>query len=747
VRHILFFFLGAFAAVVYGQNQRVVDSLHSKLAALTDDTLRVNLLNELAWEYRYSSPDTALQYGSKALMLARSLGYKLGEAEALYQTGNIHRYQGRYVQAIEVYTEGIRISENVGDKRALAKGYDMIGGMLRIQGNFSTATDYYQRSLKLTDEVGDVRGQIAALISLGVIKRQLHQYNEALPIFEDAFARARQIKDRQGEAIALNCLGQVRFDQGLLPEAMSFYQRSLFLKLQIGDKRGMAITHNCIAQVYIKSRRNTEAKAEAQAAIITARSIGLPEEVRDAFETLYRAYDAEGDFRNAYFYHLRYTTLKDSLLDAEKSRRIGGLESAYQLQKKQIQIEKLEQTQFLQRWVIVAVVLFLVFGGFFIVGLWRVNKRRAVLYQELRLRNEEIYKANAKLNGTLDELHATQDQLVASEKMVALGRLVANVAHEINTPLGVIRAMASKLGGVMPQVLEELPSFMQTLDAEAANLFSEALVAGNAVDFSLLSTREERQVKRKLEEELAVLNIQRPSEFAVLLLSAGIMQPAAFLPLLRHPRATELLRMASRVKQLRTGLNDISLATDKTRRVVYALKSFSVNETRRTIALVNIRESVEGVLHLYYGQLQGIELERAWLHEAVVQADPYELEIVWMHLLFNAIQALAGKGQIRITLKAAPTDKPMYAQLSVADNGPGITQTLLQRIFEPFFTTRPEGEGSGLGLYVSRKIVVEHHGGTLDVESTPGNTVFTVTLPLHVPAYAAMGGLSLAPTV
>jgi signal transduction histidine kinase len=103
-----------------------------------------------------------------------------------------------------------------------------------------------------------------------------------------------------------------------------------------------------------------------------------------------------------------------------------------------------------------------------------------------------------------------------------------------------------------------------------------------------------------------------------------------------------------------------------------------------------------------------------------------ELNQVWTNLIDNAVQAMNGHGTLTIRT-SMDGDR---VRVEVGDTGPGVPEKLRQRIFEPFFTTKPVGQGTGLGLDISYRIVVGRHGGDLTVESQPGDTRFIVRLPL-----------------
>jgi signal transduction histidine kinase len=113
-----------------------------------------------------------------------------------------------------------------------------------------------------------------------------------------------------------------------------------------------------------------------------------------------------------------------------------------------------------------------------------------------------------------------------------------------------------------------------------------------------------------------------------------------------------------------------------------------------------------------------------------IPAHPAELNQVWTNLIDNAVQAMNGEGTL--TLRTARDGDRVLVE--VGDTGPGIPPELRHRVFEPFFTTKPVGEGTGLGLDISYRIVVNGHGGDISVTSQPGDTRFQVRLPLSEPA-------------
>ncbi|HEY3476638.1 MAG TPA: ATP-binding protein, partial [Anaerolineales bacterium] len=111
-----------------------------------------------------------------------------------------------------------------------------------------------------------------------------------------------------------------------------------------------------------------------------------------------------------------------------------------------------------------------------------------------------------------------------------------------------------------------------------------------------------------------------------------------------------------------------------------------------------------------------------------IEAYASELNQVWTNIIDNAVDAMKGKGEIKI--RTYEQDQRVVVEIS--DNGPGIPEEIQPRIFEPFFTTKAPGQGTGLGLHICHDIIVNRHHGQLLVESRPGETTFTVILPRQI---------------
>ena len=378
-----------------------------------------------------------------------------------------------------------------------------------------------------------------------------------------------------------------------------------------------------------------------------------------------------------------------------------------------------------------------------VANLTRLERARAELEVQVQSRTRSLQDA-------LETLRSAQGQLVQAEKMASLGQLVANVAHEINTPIGAVRASGRNIADALARVLAELPELLSTLAPPTREALL-ALIAEASRPAAPLSSREERALLRRLTQALSSdaigegLADPRASAEALLHLRAT-EDPARHLALLRHPQAERLLAAAQDVATLVSNSENINEAVERVSKIVFALKTYShgsrTGSGEAALQPTDLAEGLDTVLTLYQHALrQGVELQRDWAPTPPIEGRPDELNQVWTNLIHNALQAMDHQGTLSVSLHPEGDE----AVVTIADTGCGIPTELRGRIFEPFFTTKPAGEGSGLGLDIARGIVARHQGRiTVDSEVGVGSR-FTVHLPLRQAEAAGPAGPASGP--
>jgi predicted ATPase len=357
----------------------------------------------------------------------------------------------------------------------------------------------------------------------------------------------------------------------------------------------------------------------------------------------------------------------------------------------------------------------------------RLENYNRTLEQQVAQRTQQLQHKNQELAQTLTELKTTQDGLIQSEKMAALGQLVAGIAHEINTPLGAIRAAIGNTDKALETSLSQLPQLLPQLNQQQQTDFFSFLEQALGTQTSL-STREKRQIKRRLTQQLESHEISNPKQLAHLLTEGGLHQSVdSQLSLLQTPQANQIVQIAYDIARLHTNSQNINNAVERASKIVFALKSYARYDHSGEKQVVQITEGIEMVLELYHNYLKkGVTVVRQYQPVPEIACYPDELVQVWTNLIHNAVQAMDSKGTLRISV--GQHNQEIVVEFT--DSGAGIPLDIQDKIFQPFFTTKVAGEGSGLGLDIVQKIVAKHQG-SITFDSVPGSTTFTLTLPLQ----------------
>jgi signal transduction histidine kinase len=325
-----------------------------------------------------------------------------------------------------------------------------------------------------------------------------------------------------------------------------------------------------------------------------------------------------------------------------------------------------------------------------------------------------------------------QEAINQRERLLALGSLTAGLTHELNNPAAAavsatsalrerVAGMRSKLkmiaaGKYDPAKLEPLIALQQKAAERVAK----------APDLDPMETSDrEDEVCDWLEDhgcrdawQLAPVFVQGGLysdwlEEVFATVGEDMLEPT--LRWLNYTVETELL------------MNEIEDSTTRVSTLVGAAKQYSQLD-RAPFQVVDVHDLLSSTLLMMSAKLKGITVVKRY-DKTLPQIPAYaaELNQVWTNVVDNAAQAMHGQGTLTVTT-ARDGDRIL---VEIGDTGPGIPADVKNRIFEPFFTTKPVGEGTGLGLDIAWRIVVNKHGGDIRVESVPGDTRFQVRLPIQ----------------
>jgi two-component system NtrC family sensor kinase len=286
----------------------------------------------------------------------------------------------------------------------------------------------------------------------------------------------------------------------------------------------------------------------------------------------------------------------------------------------------------------------------------------------LNTANLDLTTTNETLHKTVEDLKATQDQLIQAEKMASLGQLTAGIAHEINNPINFVSANIQPLKEDLNDVLKMVQAYEKIVREK-------------------IPERDSLEV-RKLEQEM---------------------------------------KMDVTLKEVNDLLKGMEEGAKRTAEIVKGLRNFSRLD-QNVFLSANLNESLDSCLVLLNNSYKNrIQIVRQFGEIPEVDCLPGQINQVFMNVLSNAIQAIPAEGTI--TIKTWQVSD--HVKISIRDTGLGMTEEVQKKIFDPFFTTKGIGKGTGLGMSISFGII-QKHNGEIELISKPGEgSEFIITVPIN----------------
>ena len=354
--------------------------------------------------------------------------------------------------------------------------------------------------------------------------------------------------------------------------------------------------------------------------------------------------------------------------------------------------------------------------------------------QALATAKRRLARRESDYEGIVSNLKDAQERLIESEKLHALGVIVPGIAHEINTPLGAIASSRSSIAALIrrladrgaPRGLDLSPEESELLHSFAQKC-EEFYDSGAALDGQRYNARRVAQFIEEHGLDLPEAIVERLDELSL------DFELDPYLPLFRHEKREELFATILTLADLLRCNAVIGMAAEKASHEIKALSMYTASEGGISGEAV-VTELLEEVLALFAPRVSpSLRILRSYGSSSMIHGRLDQLHQAFYNLIDNALEAVNYEG----TLALSVSESVGFVRVDIEDDGPPIPPALQVKVFKPFFTTKGKGEGTGLGLFLVKRIV-EEEGGSVSFTSDKKKTVFSVRLP----TIPATGGVS-----
>ncbi len=610
--------------------------------------------------------EKGLKYAEELISLCEQSGNNNYLRRGFYLKGTKKRLLGQLDEALDAYFKSAEIARKTRHLTGEGEAYGAIADIYSIANNHANAKHYYHKAIIVLQQSANSVSLASVLSNAGELYLKTRNYDSALYYFNEAKIIFDKIDYPTGIGYALGNIGMVYANIGKNTLAEKNMNEAISILEETGDYYPICVYLVSIADVYLDKGDNHAALNYTLRSLRLAEHYGLKEQIAEASLKLSSLYEKAGNTSEAFRYYKKHIEYRDSLNNINTVQKMADLRTNFEVSQKQVEVNLLNQQKRADRNLTISLGIILGLTIMILAILFRNNQNKQKAYKILDLQKQETDAQKAKAENALADLQLTQKQLIQTAKMASLGELTTGIAHEIQNPLNFVNNFSEVSVEMLEELREGTVNKLNVSDKEEAHGIINDL-ADNLKKINDHGKRADSIVKGMLQHSMASSGKKEPTDINAL--------------------AEEYLRLSYH------GVR----AKDK------QFKATFTTDLDKSIRNINVVPQDIGrvLLNLYNNA-------------------------------FYAVKEMKKQGNVAFEPVVSVTTKRVgnKVEISVKDNGAGISQMIIDKIFHPFFTTKPTGQGTGLGLSLSYDII-KAHGGELRVETKEGEFAeFIVQLPI-----------------
>lgn len=367
----------------------------------------------------------AIEIYNSILVESKEIVDSMQKANLYNNIGNSYNLMGDYDKAMEYFLDAIEYYEKLGAKENLSTVYYNIGALQYYRSNFEKALDYADQSLKIREEIKNPYGIAYSYILKGAIFEGQQNHDKALEAYQYALKIDRELNDLQGIATLLLNIANVNINKNNLTEARKYSLEALTEINKTGIIKLKLSIYNNIADIEVRLDNYKEALKYYGKTAVLADSTGDKMELRYAYNGMFKTYELMQDYKNAFIYQSKYLVLNDSIFNSEKDKQLTEMDTKYQSEKKEKEIELLNKDKKLQeielekkaeqvnkqRIIIYGAIVVIIIILIFIILIFRLYRQNKKMNNTLIIQNEEILQKNEEITAQSEEILSKNEEL------------------------------------------------------------------------------------------------------------------------------------------------------------------------------------------------------------------------------------------------------------------------------------------------------------------------------------------------
>ena len=413
------------------QDSPLVDSLKTRFKNVSSDTVRLEVLYDIAWEYMGQKNDSAIVYSNKGLALAKSMKYEMGLAMGYRVLGLVFYQTADYAKALDLQQKALHIFEKNKNLPGQANALNNISNVYQALGNHLKALEFQNRSLHICQKLDFKPGIAANHGNLGNIYKNLKRPDKALASYLKALQIDEELKNEEGKATSLLNIATIYFAKKDFTEAKKYFLQSLEIRRREKLNHGIASTLNNLGNLHIETGEYDQAEKYYIEAVAYAKEVIANDLEKDAYLGLYKIARKKNEMAKALDYFEKHTAMKDSIFNSSRDEEINNIKMQYALQKqeedlkarqkiedaKKAHANKIERESY-EKWILNIVVTSIIVLALILIFSMIIYKRYRISVKQRRIietQKQVVEEKNKQITDSITYAKRIQEAMLPPE--------------------------------------------------------------------------------------------------------------------------------------------------------------------------------------------------------------------------------------------------------------------------------------------------------------------------------------------